>query len=150
MMYRKILFLDDMQARHKSFRENSSESQSLEFGGWKVTHVNTASEAIAALGDMSLYEIVFLDHDLSEEDIMNVPGRPSKVPTGMDVVDHICKMSRPPESIVIHSCNAPAADEMSRRLTHDRQRSGGTALNVQLIPFPHLIDAMKKGRWCVE
>lgn len=65
-------------------------------------------------------------------------GGKTKVPTGMDVVDHILKMERPPPEVVVHSCNGPAREEMvARLLTHPAK------IKVTGIPFPSLILALK-------
>lgn len=98
-------------------------------------HVWTAAKAIEAL-ESQAYDQVFLDHDLSESDIMVEVGGPSSVPTGMEVVDHIAKSGLKIPQVVIHSCNGPAALEMERRLLE-------SGLNVQRCAFPILMYAMQ-------
>lgn len=132
-----VLFLDDNQARHASFRQ-------IVPSGVHVTYVWTAQEAIAAL-DAITFQQAFLDHDLSEEDIMVEVGNSSRVPTGMTVVDHIVVSGKCPPQVVIHSCNEPAAIEMERRLrsrfcTGDPQLVSSWPSIVRLA-FPRLIDA---------
>src|SRR5690348_2197869 len=99
-----VLFLDDDHARHAAFRAR------IEVLGYarkrKLLYVFSAAEAVAALrtheGEIGE---AFLDHDLCEDDQWVTPGRPSKLPTGMVVVDHIVTMHRPPPVITVHSFN---------------------------------------------
>ena len=95
MMNKEILFLDDSKDRHDNFKRRTI--------GHDVTHVWSAAEAIKELTEHNFAQ-VFLDHDLSEEDILIMVGEKSKVPTGMDVVNFIMKMDNPPPDIIIHSC----------------------------------------------
>lgn len=122
-----ILFLDDMAWRHAEFSRAAFKQER------PVVHARSAAEAIDALGSWKFAQ-VFLDHDLSEDDIMIVPGEPSKVPTGMDVVDHILLMPDPPQDIIVHSCNGPAREKMVRRL-----EESGRIAKVRGIPFTDLI-----------
>jgi hypothetical protein len=127
-----VLFLDDDHTRHWQFRTRVEE---LGYGKrYRMLYVFSAAEAIEALNDHA-GEIVqaFLDHDLSEDDILIEVGAPSKVPTGMTVVDHILTMARPPEAVIVHSYNQVAAVEMCARLT-----ALGTVA-VQRIPFAQLL-----------
>lgn len=119
-----ILFLDDMEERHREFGR-------ISIGHW-VAHVFSAEDAIDILGKVK-FDQVFLDHDLSREDIMIKVGEDGKVPTGMTVVDHIITMEDPPPDVIIHSCNGPARTEMHRRLEEKTQ------IRVRSIPFPELI-----------
>jgi len=101
----KTLFLDDSKERHKIAREY--------FGGYwvDVTWCWTAEEAIRALQSRR-YNVVFLDHDLGGEQMVD-----SKRPdTGMEVVRWIVKHKPPIDSIVIHSWNMSASKEMCARL----------------------------------
>lgn len=127
-----VLFLDDDHARHAAFRAR------IEVLGYarkrKLLYVFSAAEAVAALrtheGEIGE---AFLDHDLCEDDQWVTPGRPSKLPTGMVVVDHIVTMHRPPPVITIHSFNAPAAAEMCARL------SRLPSVAVRYVPFVQLL-----------
>lgn len=127
-----VLFLDDDHERHWQFRTR------VEALGYSKHHrmlyVFSAAEAIAAL-DAHGDDIVqaFLDHDLSEDDILIEVGAPSKVPTGMTVVDHILAMPKPPAAVVVHSYNHVAAVEMCARLG-----ALGT-VDVKRIPFSQLL-----------
>ena len=119
----RILFLDDMDERHREFKRISI--------GHQVNHVYDAQRAIELL-QTEKYDQVFLDHDLSREDIMIDVGEDGKVPTGMTVVDYILTMAEPPPDVIVHSCNGPAAIEMERRLAT-------LPIKVRRIAFPHLI-----------
>src|ERR1700755_1416658 len=127
-----VLFLDDDHERHRQFR---TRTHALGYGTkYKMLYVHSAAEAIEALqaheGDLIR---AFLDHDLSEADIMVPVGAPSKVPTGMTVVDHILTMRRPPVAVTVHSYNQPAAVEMCARLNEL-----GT-IDVRSIPYSTLL-----------
>lgn len=127
-----LLFLDDDHARHAHFRAR------IEAVGYArerhLLYVFTAAEAIAALqaheGEISE---AFLDHDLSEDDHWVAPGAASKVPTGMVVVDHIIRMTRPPRRITVHSFNGPAAVAMCARLALL------PSVAVRYVPFTQLL-----------
>lgn len=122
-----VLFLDDMEWRHKEFRR-VTENLNV-----RVVHVYSADEAITELKLHSFVQ-VFLDHDLSEEDIMVDVSAGSVYPTGMAVVDHILTMESPSQEVIVHSCNGPAAAVMHVRLdTHRGIRS------VKRTPFPELL-----------
>lgn len=112
-MRSKTLFLDDDEARHKAFADGFTRGGFAD--RFELVQCRTAAEAIAALDAGGVVD-AFLDHDLCEEDVMSVPGEPTKVPTGMAVVDHILQMESPPAQVVVHTMNPPAADEMCRRL----------------------------------
>lgn len=122
----KVLFLDDMPERHKSFR------QAVGLTEIEIYPAYSASEAIEMIERIG-FDQVFLDHDLSEEDIMCEVGKASLVPTGMTVVDHIIKMKDPPKNAIVHSCNEPAAREMERRLKTRAE------IKVTRMAFPWLI-----------
>jgi CheY-like chemotaxis protein len=127
-----VLFLDDDRHRHAHFRA------CVEGRGYRRDHrilyVFTAADAIDALRryEGKITE-VFLDHDLCEEDHWVAPGAPSKVPTGMVVVDHITTMRRPPPRVTVHSFNHDAAVEMCARL------AATEAIAVERIPFHELL-----------
>ncbi len=134
-----ILFLDDDHERHRRFRARIEQGELIAHD--RVRYVHSAAEAIDALethgGEI---DQAFLDHDLSEADILVAVGAPSQVPTGMAVVDHILTMSRPPASVVVHSYNHDAAVEMCARL--------GTraVIAVQRIPFSELLALLENGQ----
>lgn len=113
-----VLFLDDMEERHKAFINRFGMNDKL-----RIWQVRTADEAIGRIDRFEKngwrFDQVFLDHDLSLDDIMCPPGGPSKVPTGMDVVHRICKLSfeLTPSEAIVHSMNEPAARVMVSRLS---------------------------------
>ncbi len=127
----RVLFLDDMSARHQAFGKAVA-SQSV-----TVDHVHSAKEAIEML-NTNRYDQVFLDHDLSIEDIMISVGADSKVPTGMAVADHIVSMTTPPSEVIVHTGNPPAGAEMMRRLGQVQ------GMKVTRLPFSQLIQSMPK------
>ncbi|HEY0193044.1 MAG TPA: cyclic-phosphate processing receiver domain-containing protein [Kofleriaceae bacterium] len=130
-----VLFLDDDHQRHGLFRAQ------IEQRGYarrfQMLYAFSAEQAIQALRDHEGDILqAFLDHDLSEDDIMVAVGAPSKVPTGMTVVDHILTMKRPPTAVVVHSYNQVAAIEMCARLA-----SLGT-IDVKRIPFASMLQQL--------
>jgi hypothetical protein len=130
-----VLFLDDDHERHHQFR---TRTHALGYGArYEMIFAHSAAEAIEAL-QAHEGELIqaFLDHDLSEADIMVEVGAPSKVPTGMTVVDHILTMQKPPVAVTVHSYNQPAAVEMCARL------SGLGTIDVRRIPFAVLLDKL--------
>lgn len=130
-----LLFLDDDLNRHWHFRTRVHE---LGYAGrYRMIFVFTADEAIRALREHE-GEIAqaFLDHDLSEDDICIAPGAPTKVPTGMAVVDHIVTMQRPPDSVIVHSLNYEAAIEMCARLEARR------TIAVKRVPFTLMLSQL--------
>jgi CheY-like chemotaxis protein len=130
-----VLFLDDDHERHRQFRMR------VEQLGYRarylMLYVFSAGEAIQALRDHE-GEIVqaFLDHDLSLDDLCVAVGAPTRVPTGMTVVDHIVTMRAPPGSIVVHSLNHSAAVEMCARLA-----ALGTVA-VRQVPFTLMLSQL--------
>jgi CheY-like chemotaxis protein len=130
-----VLFLDDDHERHDRFRQRVQALGYLE--RYRMIYVHSATEAIAALraheGEIAQ---AFLDHDLSEEDMMVLVGEPTKVPTGMTVVDHIVTMQRPPAAVVVHSLNYTAAIEMCARL------SAHGSIAVTRVPFSLLLSQL--------
>lgn len=108
---------------------------------YELVYVHTAAEAIHAIetraGDVAH---AFLDHDLSEDDILVAVGAPTQVPSGMTVVEHILGMTRPPACVVVHSYNQDAAVEMCARLG----RLG--SITVKRVPFAHMITQLSMGR----
>lgn len=133
----RILVVDDMEVRHRSFRKM--------FIGCDLVEARTAKEAIDALGGPA-FDLVQLDHDLSEEHYLiaseglseerreNMPEY--KPGTGMDVVDFLVQQVRNnapnlPGKVVVHSWNPYRAKMMYQAL-----REAG--INVDLVPFRHV------------
>lgn len=126
------LFLDDDPDRHAHFRARVEALRHLGYD--RILYVFSAAEAIDALRtyDGEIAE-AFLDHDLCVEDHWVAPGAPSKVPTGMAVVDYILTMRRPPAVITVHSFNYEAAVVMCERLA-----ALGT-VSAKHVPFHQLL-----------
>lgn len=122
-----VLFLDDSNDRHKTFADAVS--------GTGIVHVHSAKEAIDAI-KKNVFDQIFLDHDLSEEDIMSVVGDDTTVPTGMAVVDFLCETftdGRKMPTVIIHSCNEPAARIMESKLNAIKNA------HIVRVAFPKLI-----------
>jgi hypothetical protein len=128
-----VLFLDDMEERHKAFINRFGMNEKL-----RIWQVRTAADAIGWINRFEqngwYFDQVFLDHDLSIDDIMCQPGGPSKVPTGMDVVDRICQLSfeLAPRRAYVHSMNEPAARVMVAKLST-------CLIQTQWVPFHILV-----------
>jgi hypothetical protein len=127
-----VLFLDDDHDRHQRFHACIEARGYLD--RFRMIYVFTAADAIQALRDHE-GEIVqaYLDHDLSEDDLCVALGAPTRVPTGMAVVDHIVTMHKPPSSVVVHSLNHDAALEMCARL------AALPEVDVRRVPFSQLL-----------
>lgn len=130
----RILFLDDMVHRHDEFKRLA---HMIPPHDHEIVQVWSAKQAIDRLTNEK-FDQVFLDHDLSEEDIMVKVGGPSRVATGMDVVDFIVKMEEPPMDVIVHSCNGPAAWEMCYRLAEHPAK-----IRVRRLAFPDLLVSLR-------
>lgn len=128
-----VLFLDDMKERHKAFLNRFGMNDSLRI--WQAYSAKQAIHMIdKAVAEGWRFTQVFLDHDLSLDDIMCQPGGPSKVPTGMDVVDRLVQLPpecRPNEAFA-HTMNEPAAQVMVHKLSD--------VMPARWVPF-HLLVA---------
>lgn len=115
---KKVLILDDCEERHDLFGRH------LKLYGIRGHHTRHVKDALDNLRRYE-YKYVFLDHDLGLSDGYH---------TGMEVVDDVVTTERrrpgtfPRTLFVIHSMNAPAAEEMVHRL-----RQAG--LNVKRVPL---------------
>lgn len=116
-----VLFLDDMEDRHKIFKEKYQKQ-------FNITHVFDYNACISELRAQK-FEMVFLDHDLSLESIMCDPDDVSEK-TGTDVALHIIETFDPKDApgFVIHSLNPHGAERM-RNLLSD------AGFSVSKIPF---------------
>ncbi len=112
----KILFLDDLEKRHRIFRRLNP--------GHRIFNVYTSSEAIKVLKDQSPLDEVHLDHDLGGVYL------PSDMDSGFGVARFISRMSADmrPGRVTIHSWNETGAENMLRVL-----REAG--LNAVYRPF---------------
>lgn len=121
----RILFLDDMEARHGAFRRNHI--------GHVVDHVHTAQEAIEALQMNEQYDIASLDHDLDERATI---GQDAREQTGYDVVRHMVSKERDdivrklPKLTIVHSYNRAGARNMVEAL----QAAGARAAYAPFDP----------------
>lgn len=138
-----ILILDDMESRHREFRRVLRRFYDQKTYDILVHHVHSVTESIRLLEECTFVQ-VFLDHDLSEDDIMVEVGGESKVPTGMEVVDHICQMDSPPREVIVHSCNGPASVEMCRRL--EDAHGDKPYFSVRRVAFPYLIPLLEQAK----
>jgi hypothetical protein len=92
----KIFFLDDDKERHRRFKMNRI--------GQDITAVFTYADACAALSE-TVFDVAYLDHDLSE---LAAAGRPAAdEKTGTHVAEFIAAMpeEKRPKFVVIHSFN---------------------------------------------
>jgi hypothetical protein len=104
-----ILFLDDDINRHvvfdtlclKAIRNNTYH---------KAYDSKTCMEILASGVQ---WDVVFLDHDLSVDDRMCIPGVNNKVATGTDVAQFIVENKIPIKLVIIHSFNAPGSRRMA-------------------------------------
>ncbi len=124
-----LLFLDDDRTRHREFL--------LSVGRCVVTQAYTAEQAVRQI-NQTVYDAVFLDHDLSFDDCMCDPSEPTTAPTGLTVAEHIAEL--PPEKrpgvVIIHSMNPPGARAMESAL----QRAGVTVVRLS---FDRMISAVE-------
>lgn len=124
----KILFLDDMEERHRQFEKYVQK----EYPRAKIVHCYSADEAIDCLNDaiINQYYIdeVMLDHDLSIDDIMCEITEQTKEKTGMEVVNFMVANKVDVGHVTVHSMNGPARAEMFARLRD-------ASYNVSAIPF---------------
>lgn len=126
-----VLFLDDMEERHRTFIRKFGMQDDVRI--WQVRSASEAIDTLKKVRDFGRhFAQVFLDHDLSLEDIMCPPGGPSKVPTGMDVVDFILQMKfgEQPRAAIVHSMNEPAAKVMVNKLNAGLVRASWVPFHI--------------------
>lgn len=99
----KILFLDDMEIRHKTFAKK--------FKGNDITFVKTAKEAIDVLSKDLEWDLICLDHDLGNRIFISSNDENSGYQVAKFLEDKNLKCE-----IVIHSCNPIGAKNMMRCL----------------------------------
>lgn len=115
-----ILFLDDCPRRTKKFRSR-----------WPfATIVHTSDDAISQLASDTVWDYVFLDHDLGGEVYVNS----SREDCGMAVVRWIIEHKPQASTIIVHSLNAPAREHM----VGDLKNAGFVAHSV---PYINLYDS---------
>ncbi len=129
-MGRRILILEDNASRMEVFTETIGERHD-------IFHADQAAKAIDAMFDAANcknpFEVIFLDHDLGG---MTFVGE-ADTNTGSEVVRWMvskkgASLGQP--TIIIHSCNHPAAANMSAALI-----AAGFE-NVHVISFMKLCD----------
>lgn len=116
---RNFLFLDDNCARHDQFIDFTQVIVGERSWNGVVRHVHTYSTAVDALNEPKPWEILFLDHDLGEEDQMCAPGVNNKLLTGTDLANFIIKNQVPAKMIVLHSFNPVGRNSMSKILQNN-------------------------------
>lgn len=123
----KFLFLDDMKGRHRQFKEW--------FPSQDVDYVFTYADCIKML-ERTEYDSVFLDHDLSEQDILCDP-QTAKGKTGSDVAEWIVANKQPQQipMIVVHSLNPVGATNMVNILSS----AGFEAVHVMFMLLKELV-----------
>ncbi len=95
-MSERIFFLDDDHERHRRFKMNRI--------GMNITAAKNYSEACSLLAD-TVFDVAYLDHDLSE---LAAAGRPAaEEKTGTHVAEFIVSLppDRRPRFVVLHSYN---------------------------------------------
>lgn len=124
-----LMFLDDDHTRHRDFL--------LSVGSCIVTQAYTAEQAIRQI-DQVVYDAVFLDHDLSDDDCMCDPHGPTSAPTGLTVARYIAELApdKRPGVVVLHSMNPPGTRAMEAALAH-------SGVTVVRLPFTQMLNAIE-------
>jgi len=129
-----FLFVDDMPVRQKAFQ------QFLLGTGNTADYAIDYESAIDLLGT-TYYDILFLDHDLSEEDIMCVPGLTNIGKTGTDlacwIVQTMTGSPLRPKFIILHSLNPVGSENMANVLSR-------SFFKCYRIPFHNLGDMINR------
>ena len=106
-----LLFLDDMKERHERFDSMTD--------GHEVWHAWSVEQAIKRLSER-IYDIAFLDHDLSDEHYADYHAdRLSAAKgTGQEVAQFIAQMpaDKRPRRVLVHSWNPIGAMAIARIL----------------------------------
>jgi hypothetical protein len=120
----KIIFLDDDLTRWAKFQSKVP----------NALHVETAAACVQLIKDTNTIDWLFLDHDLGGEAYV----KSYREDCGMEVVRYLCAENRKQtiHNIVVHSHNAPAAQEMFLKLED-------AGYNVRLFPFYNLIHSIQ-------
>lgn len=119
---KKLLFLDDDEKRITAFIKKVPSAKIY----------RTAEGIIKAIENTDIIDVLFLDHDLGGE-IMVDSNRPD---TGMEVVRYIEANKPAINHIFIHTMNPVASIEMYNRLL----KLGYDAIR---LPFPMLLGSIK-------
>lgn len=122
----KVLFLDDMEERHQKFQEAAKSK------GWTANHCVSYDTFVTAMIQHWDHDVLFLDYDLSVEDIMCDPDGVTETKTGTDVAKWLVKNCKGQKmEIVLHSLNPGGVTRMKDILTD-------AGFTVHAIPFIHL------------
>ena len=125
----RVLFLDDNERRCESFLATCRPATAC-------TVVTTAQAAIEALGN-TVYDVVFLDHDLGGAAMAaSGPG------TGYEVAQFIAEMDNRPRTVIIHSWNPAGAQAMRRCL---REKCDVIVFPFATAGWGNFVDAMTGG-----
>lgn len=111
---KNILFLDDMAARHGQFVDMTyacTKDKDI-----VVRHVYNYLGAVEAFFEINTWDVMFLDHDLAEEDQMCTPGFTNRHKTGTDIAHYMIEHDIKSELIVLHSFNPSGRRRMSQIL----------------------------------
>ena len=113
----RLLFLDDSRARHAALKN------------W-ITIFDAAFSCDEAISMISAkkYDVLSLDHDLSDEDQMTKPGNPTKERTGSDFAAFVAANKIFCDVIILHSYNDAGANNMANILK-------GSARQIMRVPF---------------
>lgn len=121
----EILFVDDMEIRHVKARSR--------FIGEVFTSAYTAKEAISKMSKQ-LYDVVCLDHDLSEAHYLEAfeGNIPSLIGSGTEIAEWMAGAEFPvgnkPGLVVLHSLNPAGRKRMYDFLHYAK-------FNVKEMPF---------------
>jgi CheY-like chemotaxis protein len=100
----RVLILDDDENRHREFDRILPDVSRL--------HVYTAAQAISALRDNAPYDLVCLDHDLSDHENQALAAEPGDGTEVALFINLHLEHSHYPKRVMIHSWNAPGRQRM--------------------------------------
>ena len=103
----RILILDDDPKRHDQFRKN--------YIGHNLIHVHDADTCIEALIENSLFDVIFLDHDLGGRVYVGTDEHNTGSTVAKWLAENPSKCS---ENIIIHSLNPAGRQNMKAILPH--------------------------------
>ena len=118
-----ILFLDDSKERQKSFKSKVP----------SATVVTTAQQCINAIQKQEVWNIIFLDHDLGGEEMVES----QREDCGMEVVRWIQENEPQIRNVIVHSHNGPAGVEMVNKLLDSKYKAS-------YLPFSTMINNLEK------
>lgn len=103
----KLLFMDDNQNRHKTFRQNTI--------GFAILQAYTGREALDFMREHDDIDVIFLDHDLNYETVnqLNDEEEDGRWVCKQMIAEDLYKEAQ----VIIHSMNPLGAEEMEKLLT---------------------------------